>query len=132
MVTPFRRILFGIRNLVAGLGRETFESQRDFVRADVDTEVTVFFEGRVHEARLLDVSISGAMLQPIDSMTVGAVLELELPKLPGRVEAKVMRLTHGGVGIRFLNPGIGVLIAGWSRGTSTAPVLTPVDTAGRR
>ncbi len=46
MVTPFRRILLGFRNFAAGLGRETYESQRDFASVDVNTEVTVFFEGQ--------------------------------------------------------------------------------------
>ncbi len=131
MVTPFRRMLLGFRNFAAGLGRETFESQRDFVRADVNTEVRVFFQGHSLEARLLDVSISGAMLQPASGMEVGAELELELPNIPGRVEAKVMRLTNDGAGVRFLNPGIGVLIAGWSRGTSTQASFAPAG-SGRR
>ena len=131
MATPFRRILLGFRSFAEGLGRETFESQRDFARTDVNTEVTVFYQGQSLEARLLDVSISGAMLQPAPLLKIGAVLELELPNIPGRVEAKVMRLTSGGVGVRFLTPGIGVLIAGWSRGTSATPVMATAG-SGRR
>ncbi|HJM90693.1 MAG: hypothetical protein QGG19_13520 [Alphaproteobacteria bacterium] len=46
MATPFRRIVLGFRNFAAGLGRETYESQRDFASVDVNTEVTVFFEGQ--------------------------------------------------------------------------------------
>jgi hypothetical protein len=52
-------------------------------------------------------------------------LELELPNIPGRVTAQVMRLLDDRIGVRFSNPGVGVLIAGWSRGASTTNTAAP-------
>jgi len=127
MVTPFRRILIALRNLAAGRDAGSYESLRDFARTDVDVEIMIFLDGQSVAGRMRDVSISGAMLESELEFRVGAVLELELPSIPGRVGAKVMRLTDGGAGVRFSNHSTGVLIAGWSRGTTVAPGTTSLD-----
>ena len=121
MVTPLRRILHSLKGLAVGSGNNTRAQRRDFSRALVDTKVTVFFENATFEGLLRDISISGAMLEVDCGMQVGSRLELELQSIPGRVRAEVVRLTANGAGIRFSNSGSGVLIAGWSRGTSCAP-----------
>ena len=122
MVTPLWRILLGLKDLATGSGNTSLERQRGFTRADVNAEVTIFFDDRSFDGRLRDVSISGAFLEPDCGMGVGAELELELPNIVGRVQARVIHQSDSGVGVRFNNPSIGVLIAGWSRGTSAAAV----------
>jgi len=97
--------------------------QRDFARAEVDAKVTVFFKSQTFEVRMRDVSISGAMLVPDCGMRVGAELELELPNMPGRAQAVVKRLSDGSVGVKFVNPNVGVIVAGWSRGTSATSMM---------
>ncbi|MDA1101901.1 MAG: PilZ domain-containing protein [Proteobacteria bacterium] len=123
MVAPLRRILLGLKSLATGRSDSPLEGRRDFARAAVDAKVTIFFENRTFDGRLRDVSISGAMLEPDCGMRIGADLELELPSISGRVQARVIHLSVNGVGVRFTNPSIGVLIAGWSRGTSAMSVV---------
>lgn len=131
VVTPSMRIIHGLKDIAAGARESFLRRKRVFARADVDTKVTVFFQDRAFEGRLRDVSISGAMLEPDFGMDVGAELELELPNISGRVKAQVMRLSENGAGVKFSNPNIGILIAGWSRGTSaTPPKSTANETRG--
>lgn len=120
MVKPLWRLLNRLVGKVTHSQRGAFERQRDFSRADVDAKVTIFIEGRTFRGRLHDVSISGAVLEPNCGLNIGDELEMELPNIPGRVKAQVMRLLDDRIGVRFSSPGVGVLIAGWSRGTSTA------------
>ena len=130
MVTPLRRLLTVAKNIVTGSQDSGFEALRDFARADVNAEVRVFLGGETLNCNLRDVSISGALLVPDCGMEKGAVFELELDSIPGRVEAEVMRLTDAGAGIRFANHSIGVLVAGWSRGTSSGAMA--VGSGGNR
>ncbi len=123
MVAPLRRLLLGLKNLTAAPRENALDWQRDFSRAEVDARVTVFFESQTFEARMRDVSISGAMLVPDCGMRVGAELELELPNMPGRVQALVKRSSDGSAGVQFVNPNIGVMIAGWSRGTTATAMM---------
>ena len=125
MVKPFGRFLNRLFEKATNSQRAAFEKQRDFSRAHVDAKVTIFLEGRTFQGRLHDVSISGAMLEPNCGLNIGNELELELPNIPGRVTAQVMRLLDDRIGVRFSNPGVGVLIAGWSRGTSTTNTAAP-------
>ncbi len=120
MVKPLWRLLNRLVGKVTQSQRAAFERQLDFSRADVDAKVTIFIEGRTFRGRLHDVSISGAVLEPNCGLNIGDELEMELPNIPGRVKAQVMRLLDDRIGVRFSSPGVGVLIAGWSRGTSTA------------
>ena len=120
MVKPLWRLLNRLVGKVTHSQRAAFERQRDFSRADVDAKVTIFIEGRTFRGRLHDVSISGAMLEPNCRLNIGDELEMEFPNIPGRVKAQVMRLLDDRIGVRFSSSGVGVLIAGWSRGTSTA------------
>ncbi|MDP6875087.1 MAG: PilZ domain-containing protein [Alphaproteobacteria bacterium] len=131
MVTPFRRILIALQDLVAGGKADPFESLRDFARSDVDVEIKIFFAGKSDVGRMRDVSMSGAMVESELEFPVGAVMELELPAIPGRVGAEVVWVTDDGTGIRFQNRSSGLLIAGWSRGTSTAPSGRPLGPRGR-
>lgn len=124
MVAPLRRILLRLRNLAMSPKGSPLPGRRGFSRAEVDAEVTVFFQDQTFEGRLRDVSISGAMLEPDCGMDTGAELELELPSISGRVQAMVIHRSGDGVGVQFSNPSIGILIAGWSRGTS-ATAVTP-------
>ena len=122
MVKPLRRLLGRIFEMVVSSRHAAFERQRDFSRASVDAKVTIFLEGRTFQGCIHDVSISGAMLEPNCGLDVGDELEFELPNIPGRVTAQAMRLLDDRIGVRFSNPGVGVLIAGWSRGTSTTNI----------
>jgi hypothetical protein len=99
------------------------DCRRDFARAEVETKVTVFFENQTFDGCLRNVSVSGAMLAPDRGMRLGAELELELPNIPGRVRARVKWLSHDGVGVHFDNPNVGVMIAGWSRGTTATSMM---------
>ena len=131
MVKPLWRMISWLAGHIATSQKAAFERRRDFSRAAVDTEVSIFLVGRTFRGRLHDVSISGAMLEPDCSLRVGDELALELPNIPGRVKARVMRLVDDKIGVRFLNPGIGVLIAGWSRGTSSVQMAANRPDYGR-
>ena len=120
MITPLRHLFSLLLGRKSAGRNAAFEGQRDYSRAEVNAKVTIFLEGRTFQGQLRDVSISGAMLEPHCDLVVGDSLELELANIPGRVQAQVMRLVDEKIGVRFTTPGVGVLIAGWSRGTSTA------------
>ncbi len=125
------RIVTELLGRIAASRLAAHEKRRDFTRAVVDSKVTIFLEGRTFRGRIHDVSISGAMLEPHCGLSVGDEIELELPNIPGRVQAQVMRRVKDKIGVRFSSPGVGVLIAGWSRGTSSIKVVTPAGDSGR-
>ncbi len=99
MVKPLWRLLNRLVGKVTHSQRAAFERQLDFSRADVDAKVTIFIEGRTFRGRLHDVSISGAVLEPNCGLNIGDELEMELPNIPGRVKAQVMRLLDDRIGV---------------------------------
>ena len=124
MVVLLRRILLGLKNLAAGPRGTSLYRRRDFMRTEVDAMVTVSFENRIFEGYLHNVSISGALLETNCGLRVGAELGLELANIPGFLKARVTRLSANGTGVQFANPNVGVMIAGWSRGTTAASVMS--------
>lgn len=122
MVTPLWPKFTKLGGCIAASLNAVGRGRREFSRAVVDTKVTIYLQGRTFQGRLRDVSISGAMLEPGCGLAVGDEMDLELPHIPGRVKARVMRRVNDAIGVRFLNRGVGVLIGGWSRGTSTPGV----------
>ncbi|MBT4043548.1 MAG: PilZ domain-containing protein [Rhodospirillaceae bacterium] len=130
MVAPLRRMLLGLKNLAVGSKETKLHWRRDFARADVAGEVSIIFENQTFDGRLCDVSISGAMLVPDFGAPVGAEIELELPNIPGRVQALVKRRSENSVGVQFANPNIGIIIAGWSRGTTPSSMMAASRRAG--
>lgn len=92
--------------------------KRGFQRRETDLQLEFTHQGDSFQALLIDASVSGAMLRCDSSPPKGAIIELQLPCVAEPVPAKVMRREDGAVGVKFIQPGIGVLIAGWALGRS--------------
>ena len=125
MVALLRRILLGLKKpCCRSKGKLPCIGGGIFMCTEVDAMVTVSFENRIFEGYLHNVSISGALLETNCGLRVGAELGLELANIPGFLKARVTRLSANGAGVQFANPNVGVMIAGWSRGTTAASVMS--------
>lgn len=94
--------------------------RRQYARSKVRTEVVVAVHGQRVPGYIQDVSISGALLTVPLSLQIGDGLSLEIERLSMPIAATVVRLTGEDFGLAFDDPGIGVLFAGWSRGSEIA------------
>jgi len=112
-----------LRALIPRPGLAPEGERRRHGRSDVDVGVQVTLAGATFDARLSDVSISGALLACERSLPPGSHIDITLPQIPVPVAAVVVRNRGRMSGIRFDDPNNGLLIAGWSRGTTPAALL---------
>ncbi len=112
-----------LRRLVPGLGVSPHRDRRRHGRSDVDVGVTVSHAGDTFAGRLSDVSISGALLACDRALDTGSSIQITLPQIPVPVAAMVVRSRGLMAGIRFDDPNYGLIIAGWSRGSTPSAML---------
>lgn len=110
--------LFGLERASSTSAVASGAERRSYARAQVRVDVVVTYNGQQTVGQLRDVSISGAMLAVDLSLTVGDRLQLAFGRLDAPVQASVVRVMENGLGLAFDDPGIGVLLAGWSRGAT--------------
>jgi hypothetical protein len=115
MVFDFRRMLRDVPKL---FGSSDVVERRRYSRADVDFDIEIERDGEQMGARIFDVSISGALLSPERALKIGDRIVIRLPQISTPVEARVVRANGGMFGIQFEDAAEGVVVAGWSRGSS--------------
>jgi hypothetical protein len=110
----------GREQITAAETEEGVMERRAYARAQVSFDVVVRLGARRVTGQLRDVSISGAMLSVALPLKMGDQVQLTIERLDAPIQAKVVRRSGGCFGLAFDDPGIGVLLAGWSRGASVA------------
>ncbi|GGE64159.1 hypothetical protein GCM10011317_22000 [Niveispirillum cyanobacteriorum] len=93
-------------------------NRRRYDRHAVQFPVRIQAGGEGHECNMRDVSPSGAMLVDAPDLTIGTLLQLEIPQIALTANARVVRRTELGIGIEFSKEGIGAIVAGWAKGQS--------------
>jgi methyl-accepting chemotaxis protein len=90
-----------LRSAIPDIARKaTHADLRDYPRYDVDTRARVEADGRSSEARVFDISESGARIETIPGLAAGTRIALKLPGLPS-VDGKVVRFGEDGLGVSF-------------------------------
>lgn len=93
------------------------QDRRRYARAQVRMEVIVDAHGQRVAGSVRDVSISGTLLTVDMPLAIGDAVSIEIERLSMPIKAKVVRLSGDDFGLAFVDPGVGVLFAGWSRGS---------------
>lgn len=83
-----------------------FDDRRGVKREDVDLYAIELLNGARYLRRICNVSGSGLLLEDrLTIQTPGAIVHLELPRSEGepvKIDAEVVRVIRGGVGVRAL------------------------------
>ena len=90
-----------LRIAIPDIARKATRAElREYPRYDIDTRARVEFDGRSFDARVFDISESGALIENLPGLAIGTKLVLTLPAFHP-VAGKVVRAGEQNSGVGF-------------------------------